>query len=151
MCVAILFEVKPFKTREMPKIKSQKHGKSSASSSAVGGGAVDDGSRTVRTLLAPNTNIGQHFLKNPAIVDSIVAKAGIRSTDTTLEVGPGTGNLTVRLLEHSKKVVAVEFDRRMIREVLKRVEGTENEKHLEVIHGDVLKVELPYFGTAAQN
>ncbi len=41
----------------------------------------------------------------------------------TLEVGPGTGNLTVRLLEQSKKVVAVEFDRRMVREVLKRDEG----------------------------
>jgi 18S rRNA (adenine1779-N6/adenine1780-N6)-dimethyltransferase len=39
-----------------------------------------------------------------------------------LEVGPGTGNLTVRLLEVAKRVVAVEFDKRMVREVLKRVE-----------------------------
>ncbi len=46
------------------------------------------------------------------MVDSIVDKAGIKSTDITLEVGPGTGNLTVRLLERSKRVVAVEFDRR---------------------------------------
>ena len=79
--------------------------------------ASSDGSHSVRTLLAPNTSIGQHFLKNPAIVDSIVAKAGIKPTDITLEVGPGTGNLTVRLLEQSKKVVAVEFDRRMVNAV----------------------------------
>lgn len=35
--------------------------------------------RTVRTLLTPNTSIGQHFLKNPAVVDAIVAKSHIQS------------------------------------------------------------------------
>ena len=100
----------------MPKEKSfKKHNtisnqSSSSSSTSAGGG----GSHAVRTLLTPNTSIGQHFLKNPAIVDAIVDKAGIRKTDITLEVGPGTGNLTVRLLERSKKVVAVEYDRRMV-------------------------------------
>jgi 18S rRNA (adenine1779-N6/adenine1780-N6)-dimethyltransferase len=67
-------------------------------------GGEGGGGQTVRTLLAPNTSIGQHFLKNPAVVDAIVAKSQIRSTDTVLEVGPGTGNLTVRLLQQSKKV-----------------------------------------------
>lgn len=47
---------------------------------------------------------------------------GIKASDIVLEVGPGTGNLTVRLLEVSKRVIAVEFDKRMVREVLKRVE-----------------------------
>lgn len=55
---------------------------------------------------------------------SIVERANIRPSDITLEIGPGTGNLTVKLLERSKKVIAIEFDRRMVREVLKRVEGT---------------------------
>ena len=54
---------------------------------------------------------------------SIVARAGLSTSDVCLEIGPGTGNLTVRLLEQSKKFIAVEFDRRMVREVLKRVEG----------------------------
>jgi 18S rRNA (adenine1779-N6/adenine1780-N6)-dimethyltransferase len=156
----------------MPKIKTTGHhgsarpastgGISSASSSGAGaghghghghghGGHGQEERKTVRTLLSPNTGIGQHFLKNPAIVDSIVAKACIRPTDTTLEVGPGTGNLTVRLLEQSKKVIAIEFDRRMIREVLKRVEGTENENHLQVIQGDVLKVDMPYFDVCVAN
>jgi 18S rRNA (adenine1779-N6/adenine1780-N6)-dimethyltransferase len=78
-------------------------------------------------------------------------KAQIRPTDITLEVGPGTGNLTVRLLELSKKVIAVEYDQRMCREVLKRVEGTENERNLQVIQGDVLKVDLPYFDVCVTN
>ena len=102
-------------------------------------------------LLVPNTSIGQHFLKNPAVVDAIIAKSNIRPTDVVLEVGPGTGNLTVRLLSQCKKVVAVEFDRRMVREVLKRVEGSEHERNLQVIHGDVLKVDLPYFDLCVAN
>jgi 18S rRNA (adenine1779-N6/adenine1780-N6)-dimethyltransferase len=57
----------------------------------------------------------------------------------------------VRLLEQSKKVIAVEFDRRMVREVLKRVEGTEHERNLQVIQGDVLKVDLPYFDVCVAN
>jgi 18S rRNA (adenine1779-N6/adenine1780-N6)-dimethyltransferase len=85
------------------------------------------------------------------VVDSIVSKANIRPTDITLEIGPGTGNLTVRLLERSKKVVAIEYDRRMVREVLKRVEGTSNERNLQVIHGDVLKVDIPYFDVCVAN
>lgn len=109
------------------------------------------GQQTVRTLLTPNTSIGQHFLKNPAVVESIVQKSNIRQTDIVLEVGPGTGNLTVKLLDHAKKVVAVEFDRRMVREVLKRVEGSSKERNLQVIQGDVLKVELPYFDVCVAN
>ncbi|KAM3577559.1 hypothetical protein VYU27_000438 [Nannochloropsis oceanica] len=68
-----------------------------------------------------------------------------------MEVGPGTGNLTVKLLERAKKVIAVEFDTRMVREVLKRVEGTEHGKNLQVIQGDVLKVALPFFDVCVAN
>ena len=67
---------------------------------------------------------GQHFLKNPLVVDGIVAKASVKPTDTVLEIGPGTGNMTVKLLEQAKKVVAVELDIRMVAEVTKRVQGT---------------------------
>lgn len=122
-----------------------------AASSSSGGGSGGGGGHTVRTLLAPNTSIGQHFLKNPAVVDAIITKSRIAPTDIVLEVGPGTGNLTVRLLQQAKKVIAVEFDRRMVREVLKRVEGQEYEHHLQVIQGDVLKVDLPYFDLCVAN
>eukprot|EP00981_Chlorochromonas_danica_P015439 scaffold12092_cov268-Ochromonas_danica.AAC.2 len=77
---------------------------------AAGGGG---GGQTVRTLLAPNTSIGQHFLKNPAVVDAIIQKSNLRPSDIVLEVGPGTGNLTIRLLPQCKKVIAIEYDRRM--------------------------------------
>lgn len=51
-------------------------------------------------------------------------QSGVKSTDVLLEVGPGTGNLTVKLLEKCKKVVAYEVDPRLAAELLKRVQGT---------------------------
>ncbi|XP_013373877.1 PREDICTED: probable dimethyladenosine transferase isoform X2 [Chinchilla lanigera] len=71
-----------------------------------------------------NTGIGQHILKNPLVVNSIIDKAALRPTDVVLEVGPGTGNMTVKLLEKAKKVVACELDPRLVAELHKRVQGT---------------------------
>lgn len=44
---------------------------------------------------------GQHILKNPLVVQSIVDKAGIKSTDVVLEIGPGVCNESslVQLIE----------------------------------------------------
>ena len=90
---------------------------------------------------------GQHFLKNPLVIDAIVEKvrrptghlllvahgrscqfvgeqAGVKSTDIVLEIGPGSGNLTMKLLEKAKKVIAIEYDARMVGELTKRVQGT---------------------------
>ena len=104
-----------------------------------------------RTLATPNTGIGQHFLKNPAIVDAIVAKAALNPTDTVLEIGPGTGNMTVKMMAAVKRVIAVEFDPRMISELTKRVQGTERASHLQIIHGDAIKVDFPFFDACVAN
>jgi 18S rRNA (adenine1779-N6/adenine1780-N6)-dimethyltransferase len=123
-----------------------------AAAAASGNASVSSGAtRQGGTLVAAMKSFGQNFLKNPMVVQSIVEKAEIRSTDVVFEIGPGTGNLTVELLKRAKKVIAVEFDRRMVREVLKRVEGTDLAKRLQVIHGDVLKVALPYFDVCVAN
>lgn len=97
-------------------------------------------------------SFGQHILKNPAIVNAIVDKAGVKSTDVVLEIGPGTGNLTTKLLDTCKKVVAVEFDPRMVLELRRRVQNDPvwNSK-LEIIQGDFLKVDLPYFDVCVAN
>ncbi|CAL5059983.1 unnamed protein product [Urochloa decumbens] len=95
---------------------------------------------------------GQHILRNPALVDSIVAKAGLKPTDTVLEIGPGTGNLTKRLLEAGvKAVVAVELDPRMVLELNRRFQGNPLSSRLKVIQGDVLKCDLPYFDICVAN
>lgn len=94
---------------------------------------------------------GQHILKNPLVVQSIVEKSGLKSTDVVLEIGPGTGNLTMKLLEQAKKVVAVELDPRMVLELQRRVQGTAYSNQLHIIHADVMKVDLPYFDICVAN
>lgn len=69
-----------------------------------------------------------------------------------LEVGPGTGNLTTKILEKAKKVIACEADPRMAAEITKRFQGTPAQKRLEIILGDVLKhPQLPYFDVCISN
>jgi len=97
------------------------------------------------------TDLGQHILKNPLIVNAIIEKAAIKSTDTVLEVGPGTGNMSVKILEKGKKLIACELDPRMAAELQKRVQGTPDSHKLHLIVGDVLKAELPYFDCCVAN
>ncbi|XP_029019825.1 probable dimethyladenosine transferase isoform X2 [Betta splendens] len=98
-----------------------------------------------------NTGIGQHILKNPLVVNSIIEKAALRPTDVVLEVGPGTGNMTVKLLEKAKKVVACELDCRLVAELQKRVQCTPLQTKLQVLVGDVLKTDLPFFDVCVAN
>ncbi|XP_068983500.1 probable dimethyladenosine transferase [Bombus flavifrons] len=98
-----------------------------------------------------NTNIGQHILKNPLVIQSMVEKAAVRPTDVVLEIGPGTGNMTVKLLDKAKKVIACELDTRMVAELQKRVQGTIYQSKLQIMIGDVLKTDLPFFDLCVAN
>jgi len=98
-----------------------------------------------------NHALGQHILKNPLVIQSLVEKSALRSTDTVLEIGPGTGNMTVKMLEKVKKVVACELDPRMVAELQKRVQGTHHQPKLSIMQGDVIKTELPFFDVCVAN
>ncbi|KAH7941714.1 hypothetical protein HPB49_016526 [Dermacentor silvarum] len=97
------------------------------------------------------TELGQHILKNPLVINGMIEKSAIRPTDVVLEVGPGTGNMTVKLLEKAKKVIACEVDTRLVAELQKRVQGTHLHSKLHIIVGDVLKSELPFFDICVAN
>ncbi|MDO9517668.1 MAG: 16S rRNA (adenine(1518)-N(6)/adenine(1519)-N(6))-dimethyltransferase RsmA [Methanosarcinaceae archaeon] len=90
----------------------------------------------------------QHFLINKNILDRIVESAHLTSDDTVLEIGAGIGNLTERLLPHAKKVIAIEFDQKLVAVLEDRFYGVDN---LEIIHGDVLDVDLPEFDKVVAN
>merc|ERR1712066_956178 len=104
-----------------------------------------------RQGLVFNTGLGQHILKNPLVVDAIVNKSALRSGDTVLEIRPGTGNLTVKCLEKAKKVIACEVDTRMVAELQKRVQGTPFQSKLEMLVGDAIKSDLPFFDVCVAN
>ncbi|CAH8435223.1 unnamed protein product [Schistosoma turkestanicum] len=82
---------------------------------------------------------GQHILKNPLVITTMVEKSGIKSTDSLLEIGSGTGNLTVKLLEKGRKVYAFEIDPRMVSELQKRVQTSPHRTKLEILVGDAIK------------
>lgn len=65
--------------------------------------------------------LGQHLLKHPDVVKKIVDSAAIAPTEFVLEIGPGTGNMTVHLLQQARAVLAVELDERMYEAVMTRV------------------------------
>lgn len=98
-----------------------------------------------------NKDFGQHILKNPLIITSMIEKAALRPTDVVLEVGPGTGNMTIKLLESSKKVIACEIDARLVAELQKRVQGTPFQSKLQILIGDALKTEFPFFDICVAN
>lgn len=98
-----------------------------------------------------NKDFGQHILKNPLVITSMIDKSALRNTDVVLEIGPGTGNMTVKILEKVKKVVACEIDTRLVAELQKRVQGTPFQTKLQILVGDVLKAELPFFDVCVAN
>lgn len=94
---------------------------SSAKDSAHG--SNQNSSATTKNPIFNTDKFGQHILKNPLVAQGIVDKANLKPSDVVLEVGPGTGNLTVRILEKAKKTIVVEMDPRMAAELSKRVQG----------------------------
>merc|ERR1739844_768976 len=95
--------------------------------------------------------LGQHILKNPLVVQAIIDKSALRPTDTVLEIGPGTGNMTVRILDQAKSVIACEVDPRMVAELQKRVQGTHWQSKLSIMVGDIIKSDLPFFDVCVAN
>ncbi|EPS63983.1 hypothetical protein M569_10799, partial [Genlisea aurea] len=94
---------------------------------------------------------GQHLLTNSRVLDSIVRCSEISPDDTVLEIGPGTGNLTLKLLQQAKNVVALEIDNRMVDILQRRVADTGLQSRLNIICGDALKTELPQFDLVVAN
>ncbi len=84
-------------------------------------------------------SLGQNFLIDGNIVRKIVEKANVTKEDYVLEIGPGIGTLTEELALNAKKVVAIELDKDLLPILDETLGKYEN---IEIIHGDVLKVDL---------
>jgi 18S rRNA (adenine1779-N6/adenine1780-N6)-dimethyltransferase len=137
----------------MPKFKSKQHSRTTSTpSSPYAKPPTKPPSTSISNAIFKfNTDLGQHILKNPGVAQAIVDKASLKQSDTVLEIGPGSGNLTVKILEKAKKCIAIELDPRMAAEVTKRVQGTPMARKLDVVLGDVIKTDLPYFDVCISN
>lgn len=85
--------------------------------------------------IEPDRRRGQNFLIDNNILEKIVNAAKLKTTDNILEVGPGAGVLTEKLIAKAKKVVAVELDKSLYY-VLKQ--EFREAKNLELIKDDIL-------------
>lgn len=91
-------------------------------------------------MIKAKKSLGQNFLKDDAVLRRIVEDAKISSEDVVLEIGPGQGALTELLVAKCKKVIAIELDDRLIPLLQEKFADTKN---LEIIHEDILKINLP--------
>lgn len=92
--------------------------------------------------------LGQHFLHSAAVLDAIVAQAALQPDEPVLEVGPGQGALTGRLLATGARVTAVELDPVLARNLTERWGERPN---FQLVNGDILRMDLSpqaLFGTS---
>lgn len=89
--------------------------------------------------ITANKSLGQNFLINDDVISKTIEASEILKEDLVIEIGPGLGTLTSKLLEKAKKVIAIELDNRMI-EILK--ERFSVYSNFEIVNEDVLKVNL---------
>ena len=61
-----------------------------------------------------NKELGQNFLIDDNVVQKIIESANINRNDFVIEIGPGLGVLTNRLLDRSNNVIAIELDKKMV-------------------------------------
>lgn len=84
-------------------------------------------------------SLGQHFLQDEQIIEKILTVAQISKEDVLLEIGPGTGALTRKLVERAKKVIAVELDHRMVQYLEETFQTSEG---LSILEANILEVDL---------
>lgn len=88
--------------------------------------------------------LGQHFLANAAILDRIAAAACPRPEPLVIEIGPGKGALTTRLLDRADRVIAIELDEALASELRETV----SDPRLEIVSADILETDLNQWGPA---
>lgn len=82
-------------------------------------------------------NLGQHFLTNQSIASTIVETLTLKTDDTVVEIGPGTGVLTKLLLKQARRVIAIEKDEQLVKQLGTTFENALTEGSLEIIHDDI--------------
>jgi 16S rRNA (adenine1518-N6/adenine1519-N6)-dimethyltransferase len=86
----------------------------------------------------PKKSLGQHWLHDEASLEAMVEAGDIAREDTVVEVGPGLGTLTKKLVEVAGEVIAIELDDVLAVNLKSRV-GANN---LSVAHEDVLEFDF---------
>jgi 16S rRNA (adenine1518-N6/adenine1519-N6)-dimethyltransferase len=89
--------------------------------------------------IRPLKRLGQHFLTDPQAIQSVVEAAELSGEETVLEVGAGLGSLTLALLERAARVIAVEYDPRLLPVLREALPGS---PRVQIVAEDILALDL---------
>ncbi|MFT3745369.1 MAG: 16S rRNA (adenine(1518)-N(6)/adenine(1519)-N(6))-dimethyltransferase RsmA [Pyrinomonadaceae bacterium] len=89
--------------------------------------------------MRPKKSLGQNFLKDDSVIDRIVDGLEVSTSDTIVEIGPGRGALTERLVSTGANVIAIEIDRELVPVLRTQFHFHENFK---VVEADILTFDL---------
>ena len=84
---------------------------------------------------------GQNFLKDAAIIHSIIQSINPLPNDLLIEIGPGLGALTKPLLEKTNRLLAIELDR----DIVSWMENEYSKKNITIFNEDVLNFNFNQF------
>jgi 16S rRNA (adenine1518-N6/adenine1519-N6)-dimethyltransferase len=87
----------------------------------------------------PKRSLGQNFLRDASIANRIVDALGLKPDEQVIEIGPGQGALTERLLDHGAVVTAIEFDRNLAPALQAKFAST---GELSVVEADALNIDF---------
>ena len=93
----------------------------------------------MKLMIKPKKSLGQNFLIDQNIIDKIIKFSDIRNNNI-IEIGPGTGNLTRKIIsQHPKSLILIEKDRYLANHLK---EELNNYKNLKILNEDILKFPL---------
>ena len=84
-------------------------------------------------------SLGQNFLIDFNVIKKIVDLGELTKDDLVIEIGPGTGNMTIELAKRAGQVVAVEIDKHLVPALEENLQELDNVK---ILNHDILKVDI---------
>jgi 16S rRNA (adenine1518-N6/adenine1519-N6)-dimethyltransferase len=90
--------------------------------------------------IKPSKKLGQNFLVDKNILETILLKSNLKRRETVVEVGGGLGTLTIEMAKIAKKVISYEIDKRLYHYLSQKLSIYEN---IELINDDILESEVP--------
>ncbi|OHA84583.1 MAG: ribosomal RNA small subunit methyltransferase A [Candidatus Yonathbacteria bacterium RIFOXYC1_FULL_52_10] len=100
-------------------------------------------------MLRTKKSLGQNFLRSETMAQGIADAARIELRDTVLEIGPGEGMLTKKLLTTGAQIIAIEKDDRLIPILNETFAKEVRAGQLKLIHADILNAQLSDYGLRA--
>ncbi|MFX1312254.1 MAG: 16S rRNA (adenine(1518)-N(6)/adenine(1519)-N(6))-dimethyltransferase RsmA [Promethearchaeota archaeon] len=98
--------------------------------------------------VGPDKRLGQNFLIDNNIIEKVITKSELLRDDIILEIGPGLGALTEKIVEKVRKVYAIEIDQRLCSYLENEYSNYNN---IEIINADILNVDVPFHNKVVSN